>query len=529
MAKQPWKSPSVPWQACTVEQKQMLEALWRACDLSWKLTPSQRDSFKKIMRWMKRSQGGERYALDISRRWGKSVLLCLLAIMFAMGHQGWRIVYIAPTHDMVRKIVVPLMDLLLQDCPPGLGPTWNKSEGTYYFPNGSRIELIGLDVRPDGARGTGVDLVLLDEAGFFTNLEYLVNSVVGPQMLGRAHARIIAASTPPVTPSHYWSESFVPQCIKADAHDIKTLDDADQYTDEEIARFYAQMPGGRNGIAARREYRAQHIADDTMMIIPEFQDAAEDREENGVQVWRGIVREHDRPTWIDCYTALDPGWTDMSGVLFGYLDFGEQKLVVEDELAESRLNSADIARAIRAKEDKLWGKLKRRGGGSGFDGLKPQPFLRISDNNDPRLLYDLANDHGLTFIATEKDNLIQAVDALRQSVQTGKLIINPRCRKLIKTLRNAVWRKKPEMGFGGKMVNGSFGDGGQELGHFDLLAALIYMHRNVQWRRNPTPRMEGYLHGRQNPNMASPRVAEDPNSSKWLRKGNRYFIKTGKT
>lgn len=507
---QVWKSPSKPWSACTAEQRALLEALWKEGDLSWKLTKSQQDSYRKVERWLKRSKQGARYAFDISRRWGKSVLLCLLALTFAFRKPGSRIVYYAPTHEMVRKIVLPLMDLLLQDCPPTIRPAWAKSEGVYEFKNGSRIEVIGLDVRPDGARGTGVDMVFLDEAGFFLNLEYLVNAVISPQMLGRPHARIIAASTPPVSPSHYWSEHFVPEAIQAEAHDLKTLDDADQYSKEEIDNFYALMPGGRNGITARREYRAEHIADDTLMVIPEFQEAQ-----------ATCVREHPAPTWRDCYVGMDPGWADLTGILFGYLDFGAQVLVIEDEVAVQRHNSFEIAALIRRKEQDLWGKLKRRGG-TGFDGLKAQPYLRISDNNEPRLLYDLSTEHGLAFSSSKKDNLVQSVDALRQSIQAGKIVIDPRCRKLIRTLKNAVWKRLPSMGIGGRMSNGVLANGGSELGHFDLLPALIYMHRNIAWRRNPNPALEKYVAG----DLKVPGKTPGP-TSKWYRSGNRYMVKTG--
>lgn len=522
-----WRSPSKPWTMCTPKEKALLEVMFKEGELSWKLTKSQQNSYHKVQKWLKRSTQGARYALDISRRWGKSVLLCALALEHGFKRPGSRIVYYAPTHEMVRKIVIPLMDLLLQDCPPGLRPEWAKAEGVYVFKNGSRIEVIGLDVRPDGARGTGVDMVFLDEAGFFLNLEYLVNAVISPQMLGRPHARIIAASTPPVSPSHYWSEAFVPQAIQADAHDLKTLDDADQYSKEEIDNFYALMPGGRNGITARREYRAQHIADDTMMVIPEFQDAEKDRTakhpETGEEiVILGAVRELEPPTWRDCYVGMDPGWADMTGILYGYLDFPQQLLVIEDEDAVTRHNSFEIATLLKAKEKKLWGKLKRRGG-QGFDGLKAQPYLRVSDNNEQRLLYDLSVDHGLAFMASKKDNMIQAVDSLRQCVNAGKLVIHPRCRKLIRTLRNAVWKRVPTMGVGGRMSNGLLGDGGSELGHFDLLPALIYMHRAVQWRRNPNPRLEQHIAG----DIKVPHGAPGP-QSKWARKDNRYFVKTGR-
>jgi hypothetical protein len=508
VSREKWVSQVPPWTDATGAQRQLLDATWRLGELAFLLTPSQLDSHSKIRAWEQRGQGRV-FALDISRRWGKSVLCVVLAMEDAIKYPRFRIVYCAPTYEQVRKIVVPLFALLTLSCPPPLRPEWLKSEGVFQFPNGSRIELIGLDQRPDGARGTGVDKVVLDESAFYDNLEYLLVSILYPQMLGRDHARIIAASTPPVTPAHYWSEVVVPKAVSADAHDRKTLDDADQYSDEEIEFFYSEMPGGRRGTAARREYGAEHLPDATLAIIPEF-----------AEMEKEIVRDvYPPPVWRDCYVSLDPGYHDLSAVLFGYWHFEANQLIVEDEIAAPRLNSRELANLIKARERVLWSQSRRRG--HEYSTL-PQPYLRISDNN-PRLLADLAADHQLQFIATQKDNLVQQVDQVRVAVQQGRIIIHPRCKKLCSHLRHGVWKK----------VGALFGreDG---FGHFDTIAALVYLWRNVQKRRNPMPKLERFV-------CADLRVTPDNDNreraratskwaggAKWRRDGNRYFIRTGR-
>lgn len=505
-----WRSPSIPWHDCNQQQRLLLNQAYRDGTLSWKLTGSQQDSYSKLARWKATpNPKWPIYGLDISRRWGKSALLCESSLEDCFQHKSWRVVYVAPTFEMVRKIVLPLMDLLLIDCPPPLRPKWIKSEGKYEFFTGSYIDLIGLDVRPDGARGTGVDMVYLDEAGFFDNLEYLLTSVIQPQMLGRPHARIIAASTPPVTPMHYWSTDVIPTCISNDAHDRKTLDDADQYSEEEIERFYEMMPGGRNGIAARREYGAEHIADDTLMILPEFRDAE-----------KLIVKEWEPPVWRDCYVSMDPGFHDLTAILYAYWDFYEKKLVIEDEDSAPRQNSFEVAQSVKRTELKLWKGLVRRSSGSA-EGYKPQPYLRIADNNEPRLLYDLSNDHQLMFAATRKDNLSQQVDAVRVALQRQEIIINPRCKKLIAHCRNGIWKKGK---IGRVFEQGGERMGGYTFGHFDFIAALIYLYRNINKGRCPEPKAQRYVAG-------DLRVKEAPafrQGSRWMRRGQRFYINTGK-
>jgi hypothetical protein len=512
VSRRKWESKVPAWGAATREQHLLLDAAWRSGDLTFLLTPSQADSHKKIRRWQQ-SGMGRVFGLDISRRWGKSALITTLGLEDAIRHPGWRIVYLAPTYQQVKNITLPLISMLIQSCPPKLRPKWIKSELYFEFGNGTRLELIGLDTRPDGARGSAVDLVLLDEAAFFDQLEYLLVSVIYPQMLGRAHARVIAASTPPVTPAHYWTTDVIPDCISRKAHDKKTLDDADQYSEEEIETEYARMPGGRNGVTARREYGAEHIADESMQIVPEFGKAE-----------ASIVRVVEPPVWRDCYVALDPGYHDMSAALFGYWSFLEQTLVVEDEIIAPRLNSRDLANAIKAKEAKLWSGVVRRGGGNQVP-TKPQPYLRISDN-DPRLIADMRSDHGLLFIPTQRDNLVQQVDQVRVAIQEGKIAIHPRCRKLIAHLRHGVWKKI-----------GSLFARESDMGHFDAIAALVYLWRNVQKRRNPTPQLERFVMDDMRVPLP-PRLATrtpPPGESRWeqsgekmRRKGQLYLIKTGK-
>jgi hypothetical protein len=500
-----WVSPVMPWAACDQGRKRDLAAAWEMGELRHHLTPSQGKAHAKLTAWDRgNSRMGREYALDSSRRWGKSVLACVMALEKAIQNKSWRIVYCAPEYKMVNKILLPLMSMLTIDCPPGLhgpkcGPEWVKSEGTFYFRNGSRIELVGLDVNPDGARGTGLDWCVLDEAAFFDNFEYLLQSVISPQMLGRKHARVLGASTPPISPSHYWSQTYVPEAVERGAHDIRTLEEADQYDWDEIEEFI-QKAGGRKSVTCRREYFCEHVTDETMAIVPEFR-----------EVEHEIVKAPEKiPYWRDCYVSMDPGWKDLTAVLFGHWDFERQVLVVEDELAAPRLNSAEVATGIKAKELALWSKAQCKG----MNGqLRAQPYLRVSDN-EPRLLWDLSTAHGLSFVATQKDNFDQQVNALRIAIQQKQIQIHPRCKRLVLHLKNGVWRNELKKQFAWE---------GGDLGHFDLIAALIYLWRNVNKKRNPAPAAERRINDQDKHQHRA--TADTTTRSKWSRHGRRFFVR----
>jgi hypothetical protein len=519
-----WVPSNIPWGECDRERRMMLNAAWSAGVLGHLLTPSQLRTDAKMDAWsdavgdnqklsdldLRKKLMGRVYVLDSARRWGKSRLLLKRALAKGIRNKGWRMIYFGPIKKELLKIVHPLMAELVRDCPPGLlgkhqGPDWVEKEEAYVFKTGSRLEIIGLDKNPDGARGTGLDAAFGDEVAFFDKLEYLINSIIMPQVMGRQHARLECASTPPVSPSHHWSQNMVPHAVADGAHDKRTIEEADQYDTSEIEEIIRQVGGdmGRKHTAVRRELFCEHVTDETLAVIPEFN-----------YVKSEVVREITAPTWRDCYASMDPGWKDHTAVLFGYWHFEEQACVIEDEICAPRLNSGDLAAEVKRKEAFLWDGVKRRSSQGGHP--KPQPFLRVTDH-DPRLQQDLAMAHGLVFIPTLKDNLEQQVNAVRVAFANKKIIIHPRCTKLVLHLQNAVWKNRDAHIFARE---------GGNLGHFDTLAALVYLWRVMQQHknRNPAP-IEARIYAQRENTHQHPTGKPAPHASRWTRRGRSYYVR----
>jgi hypothetical protein len=495
-----WRTAYTPWEDCSEARKDALREAWALGELSYKLSPAQRVVYDEIRRWSKSPQRqGRTFVMDIGRRFGKSSILVLIAFEDCLRNPGWRWPYYGPKHKDLMKFIREHLSKLLLDCPPDLMPEWTKSDSTYRFYNGSQVEFIGLDVNPDGARGGSFDGCGLDEAGFFDNLENIVQSVLVPQMMGKPHARIYAGSTPPISTSHYWSSTMVPKAVLEGACLTRTIDDSDIYTTPEKEEFIAEL-GGRKAARCRRELFTEHVTDESLAIIPEFRDVEKD-----------VMVVVEPPYWRDCYTAMDPGWNDHTAVLFGFWHFAENFLYVEDEVSAPRMNSALIADLVKQKETVLWtGVLCHRGRSM---NPRPQPYMRVSDN-DPRLLFDLANDHKLIFTATAKDNLDQQINSVRVAISEKRIRIHPRCKMLRNQLKNGVWRNEARKVFARE---------GGDLGHFDLIAALVYLWRNASMYkgRNPAPREEKYV--------ADMKIRGGPDGqegqSKWSRRNGRLWLR----
>jgi terminase large subunit-like protein len=432
---------------------------WHRGDLNWKLHAAQ-----KILDETFRNARGQLFVGNCSRQWGKSFWAVKTAIACARSKPKAQIRYGAAFQSDLEEFIIPAFDKILDDCPDELRPKFNTQKATYIFPNGSRIKLVGLDRKPNGLRGNTLDMIIVDECGFVTNLEYIYKSVIIPSTLHRPNCRIILISTPPATPAH----PFVDYAQRAEAsggyvkldiysNPLITLDDIKRMADE---------VGGFDTTTFRREFLCEFVTDSDLAIIPEWNDK--------------YVQEIERDEYFcyyDKYVGMDLGVKDLTAMLYGYYDFKRAALVIEDEgeMNGPSMNTQILVGAIKEKEKELWGSFPSVVQGRGV------PYRRIADNNWPLMIADLSTLHSLNFIATDKDNLETMINELRLLVQSGRILIHPKCKKLIGCLRYGVWNEKKKA-FARSSV----------YGHFDHLAALVYLARNIVTGTNPIPPAHGF-------------------------------------
>jgi phage terminase large subunit len=182
-----------------------------------------------------------------------------------------------------------------------------------------------------------------------------------------------------------------------------------------------------------------------------------------------IITSWPRPIFYDRYTAMDIGFVDLTVVLFAYWDFDNAVLVIEDEFVINghQLTTKNLAKNIKDKEELTWK--------NSLTYEIPDIYKRVSDNN-LIVINDLSRDHALTFIATEKHEKMTYMSYLRDLIELRQIYINPRCKTLISHMKTASWDKS-------KKDFKRSPDGG----HYDGVAALLYLSRNIDKTRNPYP------------------------------------------
>ena len=427
--------------------------LWRRGILAeWKLHAVQReiyDAFKKST--------SKKFVINAGRRSGKSWFLCVVAAEFAIQNPNSDIKFATPTQRQSRKIIHPLFRQIFANCPTHLKPKYKTFDSVWEFPNGSTITVAGCDGQnADALRGTQSHLALVDEAGFVDAdlLSYVVQDILMPQSL-LTGGRIILSSTPPISGSHPFMK-FVEQAMESGAYIKKTIYDNPMVTPEQIEEFKKEA-GGETSDTWRREYECCFLVSTEHAVIPEATTAALEQ----------VVYEMPRPPFYTTTTAVDLGYTDGTGAVFGYYNFPHAKIVIEDELFLSRTTSDKIVDEVRRKEIAQW--------------TKARPPQRIVDG--PALaIADLNAVHSFACRAPDKADLAANINRLRMLIADRKLVIHPRCRTLISQLQFATWADQARKKFARDA--GGF--------HFDVLAALIYLVKHIDSHTNPFPAGYGY-------------------------------------
>ena len=443
-------------------------------------------------KWRARWYSHEGDAVNGSgRQRGKSLSAYGLLDETARSFPGTRVRYCALTIDTAQAILSGAMGPYLRDCPASMKPVQDGYDWVY--PNGSRLIVMGTDATTF-RRGRGFSQIALDvrdEFRFYQDFD-AVEAALNPGLMvpgpSGKPGRCLRSSTPSLSPGHP-SKRLVDAAKASGRFELETLWDNPRVNPEQvIAKECERLGMTRAELLAstywRREYMGEDVTEESRAAVPSWDAVAAE-----------CTREHPRPTHFCGLTSHDwGGYTgDPHAGLFGYCDFKASKLIIEDE---DEIRGGDIGSLVgrwKAKELGLWGERSWDGTlwGAGWfeshtktlpDFLKPalvaagpsQPFLRVCDHDD-NLQGEMLTRHGYATLPTDKTDKHLHVDDLVQGVREKRVIIHPRCRRLLEQLRSVLWDEKRRA-----WVR-------TDRDHGDLIDCLVYMWRNTPWHFDPFP------------------------------------------
>jgi hypothetical protein len=462
--------------------------LWRrgACDAYLLDEAGPTGGQRAWLRMLNDIPPGRWAALEVSRQRGKT--FTVLAWLFqSLGLRCQRGVFLAQTGANSLKIV----DQFIKDVGNSFPPEWGVElvDGEARFANGSEVAVFGTDnAQFRRSRGRNAHKVVLSEAGFYASLAE-VESVYIPQLQTTGGVGVYESS-PAENPAHDFSKrcdaSMAVGRYVRDTFWSNPRIDHESIIRGEMERLHMTREELFASTAFRREFLAQRVTEETRAAVPAWTDEAAAE----------LVGDWVRPEHFDGYVSADPGGGgDPHATLFGYHDPSANCVVIEDEL-ELRSATAHVglwAQAIRDKEAALWGVDRWEGTLSGatrewlvahrLDGeflrvhsetAPRQPYLRVGDN-DPTLTRDMALQHGLAVLPSEKHDKWVWVDTLNQLIRERRVRIHPRCVRLLEQLRSTLWNRTRSQWER------------TDRDHGDLVDCLVYLVRNVVWSRDCRP------------------------------------------
>lgn len=433
-------------------EKRAIRTAWTVGRLRYKLSPLQRE----VQDWLKDVLPRFNEALlHIGRQTGKTFMLNVTAIEYAIQHANSTIVYIAPVEKKLSSFIKGVLDTILRDCPDDLKPTRLEAKNQLVFSNGSIIHYFGSNNdNHNTIRGLGsVSLLVLDEAGFFSNLPELI-AVVSPMLL-RSKGSLVFSSSSPESVDHPFV-AIIEQAKMEGWYILHPTWD-DKSLGEDELNALARLLGGKDSTKWKREVGCELIVEKTKQVLPEW--------ESSKYVYE-IVRS---PVYkfFHHFVAFDPGFKDPSSVTFGTYLFGTGTLYIEDEIViPGRDITIDkLAAQIQAKVLELW---------PGSDRVS-----YWADPSNQTILDEMGKKYKLYWNWTAKDKKRQYLEALRAFIGQGGLVLSPKC-KLHKTMfENTIWKddhsefERSASGF-----------------HGDCIDSTLYMYRNLI-TTNPVPMLNG--------------------------------------
>lgn len=417
---------------------------WHCLTLEYKFHPGQdtiQDAYDSVKNKL--------FVANCARRFGKTYWIAVIAIKVALSKDLARVKIASAYLKDVEEYIIPTFDLVLEDCPEELKPQYLDSKKKYRFKNGSEIQIVGLDKNPNAGRGNYCDLYVFDEAAFIKNLSYIYSSIVMPMTMYREGAKVIMISTPPKTPDADFVD-FIHKAKREDAYVELDIYKNPMVTPEMAEEYRRECLTETDW---EREYLCKIVTDKTLALIPEAANRSfnmKNRDENYPHFHK--------------YVSMDLGVRDLNVTLFAYYDFSRAKLVIEREhvMNGPDMTTPKLHAAISEIEQELWqGK---------------EPYKRVADNNNPLLLLDLGSIHNMFFHSTSKDNLHAMVNAVRVWISQDRIEIDPSCRFLIDSIKFGIWND-----------NRSEFARSKTLGHYDAVASLMYLVRNIDEQTNPIP------------------------------------------
>lgn len=418
--------------------KEIKRAYWELGDLRYKLDPLQR----KIRATVSQTDSKKILILS-SRQIGKTFFSVVYALEFLIKNPGKIVRVVAPTLKQCNDIVQDNLIPICRDAPPNLIIP-KKSAYRWDLSNGSSLRLGALErAHVDGNRGGNASLVIYEEAGFVSGDDFIygVNSVLGPQLL-RSNGKEIFVTSPSEEPDHPIHTQILPECKGLGTAFRFTVYDSPSISSAQIEEA-ARRCGGTNTEAFKREYLAEIIRPNSLMVVPDFNE---------------LKHVIDTPLPVRSKWTVTTDWGGVRDLTVSLLHTYDYLSDIHYIWREKHW-PANTPTNIIIRDLKEW-------------EAEYDISARWADVPGQTQV-DILNVHDYQIMLPPKSDWTASVNQMAVMFTTDKVVINPACKFLIESLGAGMFNK----------TRTDF-ERTQRLGHMDALACLMYAFR-TQDKENP--------------------------------------------
>jgi len=410
-------------------------AMWNAGCLSYKLWDQQLPIYHAIRDLP--PEVDEPVVL-CSRQFGKSFMGVAMAVEDCLRFPDRSIMIVGPTYEQCRDIVVPRLERIIKDAPPGVVRRL-KSEKRWYIGN-SELIIGGFDVNSSSQRGKTLQNIYIEEVVDSSPDSYMesMRSDLGPALTHSDAGKMIFLTTPPKIPDHPFITETMAKAELSGCLYIYTIYDNTALTP---AQFEAcvRRAGGVHTDDWKREYLCQVIRDRSIVLAPDFDQLLH-------------VRDFEIPSPVNLEVYADWG---------GVRDFTAAYLVGHDFLQAKDLWIDEIWWPHNTSTKKITDDLKER-------WLSQYDVKSIVVDASGQIQVDISQTHGIEIRTPTKEDWEANINVAANRFTTNKVLIHPRCELLVQTCRSGTFNK-----------NRTDFSRSNTLGHMDAFAAFMYGTRHI--------------------------------------------------
>lgn len=353
-----------------------------------------------------------------SRRAGKSHALATYLILECLLNGAANCIYGALTRASAKKVIWSLLKKLTRQFD--LGCTFNETELTCTFPNGSVIYCVGLNdvVAAESLRGMALRLAVLDESqSYGAHITYVIEDIITPALID-FNGTLCLVGTPNASCTGPFFDATTGVDQSYTIHKWTLLDNPHiKHAALWLENYRKKKGWSLNNPQYLREYCGVWIKTDNDLVY-RFDKS------------RNIAPFDKAPHW-QYILGVDLGYNDATALTV--LAFSEQSpnLHVVSTYKRTQLIVSEVVDVVRDFQDRY------------------NPVATVCDTGGlgKTIVEEMRRRHGISIKAAEKSKKFEYIELVNSDFYEGKILIDPELREIRNELEMLQWdedRKKED-------------------------------------------------------------------------------------